>query len=687
MTEPASGRPRELSAGASSTAQRGWPSAAASDEKPSRLRWQPQAGAPFAEDTIAPPLASGPADHSPILGIDLGTSHSAVAVVRQGKVEVIPNQEGDYLTPSVVAFTTDGRVLVGGPALRQAALNPRRTLYAIKRHLGRVRSRDDTIYEVVDGPEGMRVRLDGAFFTPAEVSALILRKLLESAEAYLGVAVRRAVLTVPAAFDDAQRQGTLDAALLAGLDVQWVLEKPGSPDGVLMPMRVITEPIAAALSLGIPGAPCKVAVVRMGGGTCDVALLDCGEGVIQVLAVSGDAALGGQDFDQVLIDWFANAFQARHGTDPRCDPAARWRLKEAAEQAKKDLSQRHDVQVHLPCLLHGAGGALDLDLVVSRAQLEERTAGLVERYQALILRCLEDARQKPDAIDDVLLAGGMMRMPRLQQLVREVFGQEPRGPVHTEEAAARGAAVQGAQLLRGSRGELLLVDAAPFTLGVEADGGAFLEMIPRHATIPREAVRVFTTAADGQPGVSVRIFQGNDPIARRNQLLAQLDLDRLRPLPAGQLRIDVSFSMDHNGVVWVTARDRASQREKTIRLAGGRRLTPAEAQELRRKTECNAASRARQVPLAAARGRAQECLDRLAGLLRSYPALETNGAAQLRALGEQVRQRMLADDEAALQRATDGLERSLEALGDWLRRLPKHPRQEDDAVRQLNLEL
>jgi molecular chaperone DnaK len=657
-----------------------------SSKKPPTLHWRPVAQTFVEEDTVAPPLTSGAADHSPILGIDLGTSYSVVAVVRQGKVEVIPNQEGEYRTPSVVTFNRDGQVLVGSPALHQAALNPQRTIYAIKRHLGRILVPDDTTYEIVDSPEGPQVRVEGAFFSPAEVSALILRQLLKSADAYLGWPVRRAVLTIPATFDDAQRQSTLDAALLAGLDLQWVIAKPNSGDGVLVPMRVITEPTAAALSLGIPRCPRKIAVVHMGGGTCDVGILDIGEGVIQAMAVSGDSALGGQDFDGVLIDWFIDTVRLQHGIDPRSDRVACWRLREAAEQAKQDLSQREMVRVKVPYLLEGPSGRLDLDLVLSRADLEQRAAHLIERCRSLILRCLKDARLKPAAIDEVLLVGGMMRMPRLRQLVREIFGRDPRGAVHSDEAVARGAAIQGAQLLLGSRGELVLVDVAPLTLGVEADDGTFVEMIPRNTNIPTEKAWTFTTAANAQPGVSIRIFQGDNPQTSRNQFLAQLDLDGLSPAPAGQPRIEVRFSMDHNGVVWVTARDQTSGREKTIRVARGRRLTPAEANDLRLKAERNAARRAQQDPLMAARGRAQACLDRLAGLLRSHPTLESTGVAQLRALAEEVRQMMLADDPAALQRAVDGLDLSLEALGDWLKR-PKQSRCEYDALPQINLEL
>jgi molecular chaperone DnaK len=687
--EPAARQaPRQPSAQSYTTAPRSSQSAVlpSSTDKLSRLDWRPLAQAPVHEETLAPPLTSGPTDHAPILGIDLGTSHSVVAVVRHGKVEVIPNQEGEYLTPSVVAFTKDGQVLVGSPALRQAALNPQRTVYAIKRHLGRSAAYDQTTYEVTRGPEGTQVRLEGVFFTPAEISALILRKLLASAEVYLGMPIRRAVLTIPAAFDDAQRQSTLDAALLAGLDLQWVLEDPGSGSRHLVPMRVITEPTAAALSLGGRRAR-RTAVVHMGGGSFDISILDIGEGVFEMIATNGDAALGGQDFDQVLIDWFAGEFESRHGLDPRRDPAAYWRLKEAAEQAKKDLSQREEVRVEVPYLLHGARERLDLDLVINRVELERRTRPLINRCQALIRRSLDDARLTGAAIDDVLLVGGMMRMPRLQQLVRETFNKAPSVAVHSEEAVARGAAIQGAQLQLCSRSDLLLVDVSPLTFGLEADGGSFVTMIPRNTRIPTERTEVFTTASQNQSGVSIRVFQGDDSVAIRNRFLAQLDLDDLRPTSGGQVRIEVRFTMDHNGVLWVTGRDEVSGRKKTIRVARGRRLTPAEANDLRLKAERNAARRAQHEPLTAARGRAQTCLDRLANVLRKQPALEATGVSQLRALAEQIRQLMSADDAAGLQRAVEALELALEALDDWLERRSQQSHSEQDAVRHINLEL
>jgi molecular chaperone DnaK len=676
------------SRGSSTTSKRARRTAPPSNpDQPVDLDWQPL-NQPAFEDTVAPPLSIGASDHSPILGIDLGTSWSVVAVMRQGKVEIIPNQEGDYRTPSVVAFTREGKVLVGSPALRHAVLNPQRTVYAIKRHLGRHLVRNKATYEIVEHPEGARVRVDGGLFTPTEISALILRQLLASAEAYLGGPVRRAVLTVPAAFDDAQRQSTLDAALLAGLDVQWVMEKTASGAGVLMRMRVITEPTAAALSLGIPRASRYVAVLHMGGGTCDAAILDSGEGVIKVMAVSGDTTLGGQNFDQVLIDWFTEEFRSRHGVDPRRDLTARWRLQEAAEQAKKDLSHQNTVRVEVPCLLEGDNGPLDLDLVVHRTDLERRTAPLIEAFRKMIQGSLEDARLQPAQIGDVLIVGGMMRMPRLRQLVREIFGRKPNGAVHPEEAVARGAAIHGAELLRGRLGDIVLVDVTPVTLGVEVAEGVFLEMIPRNTSIPCTRTQVFTTRMNAQIGVSIRIFQGDDPIASRNQLLAQFDFDDFNPAPAGLPRIKVAFSLDHNGVLWVTAQDQNWKRKKTIRVARGRRLTPTEANDLRGQAERNAAQRAQQDPLILGRSRAQACLDRLARLLQSQPRLDSTGVARLRALETQVRQKMLEDDTQSLDRAVAAFELGLEALGDWLNRpVNQQSRTMDDVSRQINMEL
>jgi molecular chaperone DnaK len=439
-------------------------------------------------------------------------------------------------------------------------------------------------------------------------------------------------------------------------------------------MRVITEPTAAALALPTPPGRRTFVVVHMGGGACDVAVLDVGEGVIMVQALSGDPAFGGQEFDQVLIDWFTDEFRSRQPADLRLDAAARWRLREAAEQAKKDLSQRTEVRVEVPYLMQGANGPLDFGLVVSRDEFERRTAPLIERCRALILRCLEDARLKPGAVDEVLLVGGMMRMPALRQVVREIFDRDP-SAVHSEEAVARGAAIQGAQLQLGSRAELLLVDVAPVTFGVETEGGAFVEILPRNKTIPVEKVEVFTTAAADQPGVSLRIFQSESPEASRYQFLAQLDLDGLPSANAGELRIEVRFTMDHNGVLWVTASEEGSGRAKTIRVARGRRLTLAEANDLRRKAENNAAEREKHEPLAAARRRALACLDRLAALLRRYPDLDAVGVAHIQAQADQVRERMRADDVAALQGAVDGLVSSLEALDGWLKGRPNqaHP--------------
>jgi molecular chaperone DnaK len=644
------------------------------------LDWKPCEIAAPEEPALAPPLTGTAADESPILGIDLGTTHSAVAVVRAGKVEIIPNQEGETLTPSVVAFTADGRILVGAPAVQQAALNPHRTVSGIKRRLGRDAAREESSYELVDHPEGPCVRIDGSFFTPAEVSALILGKLLSAAEAHLGRPARRAVLTVPASFDDAQRQSTLDAALLAGIDVQWVRENRDTGTRYLQPMRVITEPAAAVLSLGPPRALRKTAVVRMGGGSCDASILDRGDGVILVLALAGDSTLGGEDFDRVLVTWCGEEVSSRYGATARRGPADYVRLKEAAEQAKKELSQQETARVFVPYLFQTDQGALPLDLTVTRAEFERRSAGLIDHFRSLVVRVLKESMCKPTDIDEVLLVGGMMRMPRLRKVVREVFGREPSGVVHSPEAVARGAAVQGAELLLEADSNLLLMDVAPFTLGVEAADGSFVELMARNTSIPCERRMMFTTVKPNQRGVSVRVLQSVSP-GGRNRLLAQLDLDGIHPEPAGTPLVEVCFYMDHNGIVWVTAKDHNSGRKKSIRLAGGRRLGPAEADELRRKAERHSA---RQGGMETARKRAQACLDRVEAQLRDRPAdLDPAGAARMRVLAEEVRCLMDGDDPAKLNGAVAGMESAAEAMSDWVRQRRAQPR----ARSGINLEL
>jgi molecular chaperone DnaK len=650
----------------SSQASRTGPAAAKLPEPVAGLDWDPRPESEC-DDTLAPPLPDEVPDGGPVLGIDLGTTHSAVAVLSGGRVEVIPNPEGEPRTPSVVAFTEDGGVLVGAAALRQAALNPRRTVYSLKRCFDRDAGNFGvtTPYEIVTGPDGApRVRIDDRLLTPAEIAAHLLRRLLDDAAAHLGRAVRRAVLTVPASFDDGQRQAMLDAALLAGLDVQWVLQDPDTGRRVVQPMRVISEPTAAALAHG-RHRRCfswtrTVAVVHAGGGAFDVSVLVVGDGIFEVRAVSGDAALGGDDFDHLLVCRLAEGFAARAGRDPRREPAALWRLKEAAEQAKRDLSQAEAVRVRLPCLLDGA----DLDQAVTRAEFERLAEGLLARCRALVLRALADAKYKPREVDEVLLLGGMTRMPRLRALVREAFGRDP--VALPDESVATGAAVQGAQLLLCGRSDLVLLDVAPLTLGVEAAGGAFTVLIERNTMIPCEKRRVFTTARDDQPGVSVRVYQCDDAAARNNRLLAQLDLDGLPPGPRGSVRVEVTFDMDHNGVLRVTAAEPAAGREKTMRVARARQLSAAEAARLRRDAERNAERHSARRALLDARQRAAACLHRLEELLRGARGLDPADAAPLRSQEERLRRLTSGDDAGAIDDAARATELASEALAAWL---------------------
>src|SRR5262245_5065307 len=491
-----------------------------------------------------------------IIGIDLGTTNSVVAVMEGGEVKVIANQEGHRLTPSVVAFTDKGDRLVGELARRQAALNPRKTIYSIKRFMGRrhneVQSEEKLVpYKIVGGPtELVKVEIDSKQYTPPEISAMILRKLKEAAEAYLGHTVRKAVITVPAYFNDAQRQATIDAAQIAGFDTEWELEgKDGKKSK--QRMRIINEPTAASLAYGLDKKKNeKIAVFDLGGGTFDISILDVGDGVFEVKATNGDTHLGGDDFDQVLIDYVAGEFQKQHGIDLRKDPMALQRLKEACEQAKKDLSQQTSTDINLPFITADASGPKHLQVNITRAKFEQLVAHLIERCRGPVLSALKDAGYKPGDIDEVVLVGGMTRMPRVQALVKEIFGKEGHKGVNPDEVVAVGAAIQGAQLLLGSKSEVLLVDVTPLTLGIETEGGILTPMIERNTSIPKEAKNVFSTAADMQTRVTVKVYQGESQIAESpgNRLLGEFDLDGIPPAPRGVPKIEVTFSIDANGI-------------------------------------------------------------------------------------------------------------------------------------------
>jgi molecular chaperone DnaK len=460
-----------------------------------------------------------------IIGIDLGTTNSVVAVMEGNEVKVIPNQEGNRLTPSVVAFTDKGEILVGDPAKRQAITNPKRTIYSIKRFMGRrfeevEQERKMVPYEVVPDSKGMAaVKIGDKIYTPPEISAMVLRKLKEAAENYLGHKVRRAVITVPAYFNDAQRQATIDAAAIAGFDPEWELEDPKTGKIVRQRMRIINEPTAAALAYGLEKKKNeKIAVFDLGGGTFDISILEVGDGVFEVKAVNGDTHLGGDNWDEVLINYIADEFKKETGIDLRKDNMAMQRLKEAAERAKKELSGQTQTDINLPFITADASGPKHLQMTITRSKFEQLTEHLVERCRGPVMQALRDAGLKPSDIDEVVLVGGMTRVPRVQQLVREIFGKEGHKGVNPDEVVAVGAAIQGHQLLLGSKSEVLLLDVVPLSLGLETLGGVFTKIIERNTTIPTSRKQIFTTAEDNQTAVTIRVFQGEREMAADNRL-------------------------------------------------------------------------------------------------------------------------------------------------------------------------
>src|ERR1700687_4548415 len=455
-----------------------------------------------------------------IIGIDLGTTNSVVAIMEGGEVKVIANHEGQRLTPSIVAFTDKGDILVGDPAKRQAVTNSRRTIYSIKRFMGRrhneVQSEEKLVpYKVVGGPDELvQVEIDGKKFTPPEISAMILRKLKEAAESYLGQTVRKAIIPAPAYFNDAQRQATIDSAQIAGFDTEWEIEDPKTGKKSKQRMRIINEPTAASLAYGLDKKKNeKIAVFDLGGGTFDISILDVGDGVFEVKATNGDTHLGGDDFDQVVIDYIAEEFKKDNGIDLRKDQMALQRLKEAAERAKKDLSQQATTDINLPFITADASGPKHLQMSLTRAKFEQLVDHLVERCRGPVLKALQDAGYKPSDIDEVVLVGGMTRVPKVQALVKEVFGKEGHKGVNPDEVVAIGAAIQGAQLMLGSKSEVLLLDVTPLSLGIETLGGVLTKLIERNTTIPTVKKQTFSSADDNQGAVTVRVFQGESPIA------------------------------------------------------------------------------------------------------------------------------------------------------------------------------
>jgi molecular chaperone DnaK len=513
-----------------------------------------------------------------IIGIDLGTTNSCVAVMEGGEPVVIPNAEGHRTTPSIVAFAKDGERLVGAVAKRQAVTNPKNTIFSIKRFMGRhhkeVSTEEKLVpYTISETSSGdCQVDVQGKSFRPPEISAMILQKMKETAEAYLGQEVTQAVVTVPAYFNDAQRQATKDAGRIAGLDVK----------------RIINEPTAAALAYGLDRKKNeKVAVYDLGGGTFDVSILAIGDDSFEVLSTNGDTHLGGDDFDQVVIDWLAEEFQKEQGIDLRKDAMALQRLKEAGEKAKCELSTAMTTDINLPFITADASGPKHLNYSLTRAKLEQLCDQLLQRTKQPCFRALEDAGLKPSDVDEVILVGGMTRMPAVQAIVKDLFGKEPHRGVNPDEVVAIGAAIQGG-VLAGDIKDVLLLDVTPLSLGIETLGGVCTKLIERNTTIPVTKKQVFSTAADGQTAVTIHVLQGEREMASDNRTLGRFDLMGLPPAPRGVPQIEVSFDIDANGIVHVGAKDMATGKEQKIRIESSSGLNEDEIQKMVREAESHA---------------------------------------------------------------------------------------------------
>lgn len=589
-----------------------------------------------------------------IIGIDLGTTNSVVSVMEGGEVKVIANQDGNRLLPSVVAYTEKGDRLVGDPAKRQAVTNPKNTIYSIKRFMGRrhneVESEEKMVpYKIVGGPsEYVKVEVHGKTYTPPEVSAQVLRKLKEAAEMYLGHTVTRAVITVPAYFNDAQRQATKDAGEIAGLKVE----------------RIINEPTAAALAYGLQRKKNeKIAVFDLGGGTFDVSVLEVDNELIEVLSTNGDTHLGGDDFDEVLIKHIADKFQAEHGIDLRKDPMALQRLREAAEKAKKELSSQQSTDINLPFITADASGAKHLQLTVTRGEFERMVDHLIERCRIPVESALRDAKLSPSQIDEVVLVGGSTRVPKVQEFVKKMFnGKEPHRGVNPDEVVSIGAAIQGG-IIGGEVKDMVLLDVTPLSLGLETEGGVMTVLIERNTTIPKTATQTFSTAADGQTAVTISVYQGERPMAHDNRLLNQFNLEGILPAPRGTPKIEVTFDIDVNGILNVKAKDQSTGKEHSVRIENSSGLDQTEIDRMKKDAESHAAEDKRRRDLAEAKNKASTSVYEVEKLLKEHGTkLDASSKAAVEASIEKVKAAEKGDDIAAINSAVEGLQQASYAL-------------------------
>ncbi len=598
-----------------------------------------------------------------IIGIDLGTTNSVVAIMEGSEVKVIPNAEGNRLTPSVVAFNDKQDSIVGEPARRQAVTNPKRTVYSVKRFMGRrhaeVESEEKLVpYEVVGAPhEYVKIQIGDKQYTPQEISAKVLRKLKEAAEAYLGHRVSKAVITVPAYFNDAQRQATKDAGQIAGLEVA----------------RIINEPTAAALAYGLDKSrDHKIVVFDLGGGTFDVSVLevalsggpdeDKSSKVFEVISTNGDTHLGGDDFDQALVNYVAEEFKKENGVDLRKEPMALQRLQEACEKAKKELSSVPQTDLNLPFITADASGPKHLQMTITRSKFEALVDSLVERCRRPVMQALEDAKLRPSDIDEVVLVGGSTRVPKVRELVKSIFNREPHQGVNPDEVVAVGAAIQGS-VLSGDRRDVLLLDVTPLTLGIETEGGILTPLIERNTTIPAEKKNIFSTAADGQTAVTVRVFQGERKMAAHNRLLGEFNLEGIPPQPRGVPQIEVKFDIDQNGILNVGAKDLGSGKQASVRIEQSSGLSKEEIEKMRRDAEANADEDRRQFELAEAKNKAEHLVYQIEKTMKENADKLSDADRQpMEKAIQKVRDAIGAGSTEAIKSATGELEQASQAF-------------------------
>jgi len=591
-----------------------------------------------------------------IVGIDLGTTNSVVAVLQGGNPVVIPTAEGGNLCPSIVGFAKGGEILVGQIAKRQAIINPENTVYSIKRFMGRrydevEAERQMVPYKVVPGPGGdarVTIPQTGKTYTPQEISALILQKLKRDAEAYLGEPVTQAVITVPAYFNDSQRQATKDAGQIAGLEVS----------------RIINEPTAAALAYGLDKKTNETILVwDLGGGTFDVSILEVGEGVVEVRATNGDTHLGGDDWDQRVVQWITEEFKKDQGIDLSRDRSALQRLREAAEKAKIELSNVMETEINLPFITADASGPKHLQLKLTRARFEQLTEDLLQRCVGPFEKALADAKLKPQELHEVILVGGATRMPMVQELVRRLTGgKEPHKGVNPDEVVAIGAAIQGA-VLGGQMKDVLLLDVTPLSLGVETMGGVMTTLIPRNTTIPTRKTEIFSTAEDNQSAVDIKVYQGERPIAADNILLGQFRLEGIAPAPRGQPQVEVTYDIDSNGILNVSARDKATGKEQRITITASTNLSKQDVERLVKDAERYAADDRRRRELAEARNKADTLIYQAEKSLRELGnGVPVNDRSRIEAQINDLRQAMNAEDLARIRQLTEALQQMVSSL-------------------------